>query len=144
MRQIKFQINIRQSMFFVFVVALILWWLMWPVRTFNRFIFQLEQGDYQLALSMVSQSEDTLVSIGSSGVQIVDHREGGAGSELIAGDLVRSFYRIEPRSLVDIVLSQRRYRCREIAYGGEVFKIEPSPFQFIASRGKIYVSVEEQ
>jgi len=144
MRQIKFQINIRQSMFFVFVITLFLWWLMWPVTTFNRFIFRLEQGDYQAALSMVSQNKDTLVSIGSSGVQIVDHREGGAGSELTAGDLVRSFFRIEPRSLVDIVLSRRRFRFREIAYGGEVFKIKPSPFQFIASRGKTYVTVEEQ
>lgn len=98
----------------------------------------MERGDYQAATSMVASSERLHVSTASSGIY---QRADGFGSELIGTGMVRSSFRLESTSMLDILLSQRRYRRRDPIMGGEVVEMEPSDFQLVVRWGRIHPSV---
>lgn len=137
-RKMRFRCSIRCCLSLVALIALGSWWLTWPRSTFNRFTSCVERGDYQAATSMVASSGHLHVSITSSGIY---QRADGFGSELIGTGMVRSSFRLESVSMLDILLSQRCYRRRDLIMGGEVVEMEPSDFQFIARWGRIHPSV---
>ncbi len=134
----RFRYSIKRCLVSVALVAIGAWWLTWPQATFNRFVFCIEGGNYDVASVMVAPSERTRVHISSSGIQLADQQVGGHGSEFIGSEFVRSSFHLESTSVLDILLSQRRYRRRDLIMGDEVIEMEPSAFQLLVKWGKIY------
>ncbi len=135
----RIRYNIKCCLGAVTLIALGSWWLTWPQSTFDRFIFSIETGGHGAALAMIAPSKCVGVYASSSGFHLADQQAGGE-SEFIAAHLIRSSYQLESATLIDILLSQRRYRRRALYMDGEVIDMQPSAFCFRVKWGKVYPS----